>query len=77
MKATVYYSQLDSKLEVGKGALVWPINHSSPFVSNTKQAVTSPVIAIGKFGAFETQNTKYLPEVRMPKTLRKEGNVNA
>ena len=51
--------------EMGRPALVLPMDHPSPFVSNTKHIVTSPVVAMLQDGSFETLNTRYL---RSPKT---------
>lgn len=63
-KPVVRYSAL-IYCEVGKPALVKPINHPSASVFNTKDALTSNVISYDKnTGAFETRNTRYEADVR-------------
>lgn len=58
-KPIVYYRKLISCRE-GDGALVIPVNHPGEFVSNTCEALTSPVVRYDrKSGEFETQNTIY------------------
>lgn len=47
-------------LELGKGAYVYPVDHPSDLVSNTKLVYTSDVIAIHSDGSFETKNTHYI-----------------
>lgn len=50
---------------VGKGAMVWPVDHPnhlfSQNVSNETACFTSAVIRIGENGEFETLNTIYKP----------------
>lgn len=51
-------------LMVGRRALVFPLNHTNhvpgQMVSNTKLALTSPIVSIGpEKGKFETMNTIY------------------
>ena len=46
---------------LGFYAYVQPIDHTSPFVSNTKAVSTSRVIRIEKNGVFETANSIYVP----------------
>lgn len=45
-------------IKVGLRALVLPINHPSPNVSNKRVCITTPVIASWPTG-FETKNTIY------------------
>jgi hypothetical protein len=45
-------------------AYLFPINHSSPFVSNTKHVITSPIVHIeynefNEIEKIETENTIY------------------
>lgn len=63
MKPTVKY-QADSivgSLKVGKSAMIKPINHTSPYVSNTQHVYTSTVVKINADNSFETMNTLYVP----------------
>jgi hypothetical protein len=60
-KATVNYATIEGELRVGFSALVWPINHTSPWVSNKGIARTSAVVHIGENGEFETMNSIYKP----------------
>lgn len=50
---------------VGHRVVILSTNHPSPFVTNTREVLTSPVEATfvlnGKFG-FSTRNTVYLEE---------------
>ena len=48
---------------VGDHALVEPINHTSPLVSNTTTVLTSRIVRLGEDGEFETENTIYRPNV--------------
>lgn len=48
-------------LRKGDSAIVTPVDHPSPLVSNQKAAWTSPVLAINQDGSFETENTLYIP----------------
>jgi len=63
MKKIVKYSKLYGELELNRSAIVWPINHTSEYVSNTKWATTSAVIRIGENGEFETENSIYQPQL--------------
>ena len=51
--------------DVGSCAIVEPINHPNHVkgqqVSNTKPVITSPIVRIGAWGEFETENTIYRP----------------
>jgi len=63
MKLIVKY-QSDSiigSLKVGKSAMIKPIDHTSPFVSNTQHVFTSTVVKVSPDGSFETINTLYVP----------------
>ena len=69
-KATVHYrpSQYDL-IKVGASATVFPIDHTSPFVSNEKVCFTSTVQSYNReTGVFETLNSIYKP-------LKEETNV--
>ena len=55
-----YVPSSDTFIEVGKGALVRPINHQSDLVSNTQLVITSPVLKLETCGKFETHNTIYV-----------------
>lgn len=62
IKPVVYYIDVGN-LTLGQPAMVLPINHPSPFVSNQKWVRTTPVSAIrpGALGPrFETKNTIYV-----------------
>ena len=49
-------------ITIGYPAFVWPIDHTSPLVSNTKLVETSMVLSHNKeSGRFETENSIYLP----------------
>jgi len=62
-KPTVHYVR-DSLQWAYNGVMLKPIDHTSPLVSNTRMARTSPVIAWDKeTGRIETKNTIYIPEV--------------
>ncbi|MBC8737101.1 hypothetical protein F6X40_09800 [Paraburkholderia sp. UCT31] len=55
-----YVSLLHCK--VGQSAVVLPVDHQSPLVSNTKYVRTSVVLAYDTVtGEFETCNTRYQP----------------
>ena len=63
-KATVHYrpSQWDI-IKVGCSATVFPVDHTSPWVSNTKVCFTSAVQSLGPGeGEFETMNSIYKPK---------------
>lgn len=60
-KPMVGYKNVEH-LELGQSALVFPVDHPSPLVSNKKWILTSPVIKIEDDGqVFETLNTIYAP----------------
>jgi hypothetical protein len=63
IKPIVYYDDsADSYIAVGHRAMVYPLNHESKLVSNTKAVITSFVIDYDeKTGEFETLNSKYRP----------------
>lgn len=60
-KPIVHYSELHY-CKVGLFALVEPVDHPSPVVSNSRVVRTSAVKSYDKStGEFETRNTKYKP----------------
>jgi hypothetical protein len=59
LKPTVHYKDIGFKPEVGACAFVWPLDHQSPRVSNTREVMTSTVVRVGINGEFETKNTIY------------------
>lgn len=62
-KPTVHY-RIDehSYVVVGQSAMVRPVDHPSPLVSNKTYAKTSPVVMVDyDSGVFETENTRYVP----------------
>jgi len=62
-KPTVHYdASKGAHIYEGFKALVYPIDHTSEWVSNTKMVTTSKVIRHDvKSGEFETMNTIYKP----------------
>lgn len=60
-KIVHYDATKKSLIAVGMSAIVKPIDHTSPLVSNKKLVVTSRVIAKHKCGRFETENSIYVP----------------
>jgi hypothetical protein len=42
-------------------AYVEPVDHTSPYVSNTRAVTTSRVIRVENNGVFETMNSIYIP----------------
>lgn len=60
-----FFEHPAANLALGKSTVVWPLDHPSPLVSNTKPVWTSPVIRLGPRGEFETENTIYRPNVVM------------
>ena len=48
-------------VELDKQALIAPMTHTSPYVSNTRYVITSTVVRIGENGEFETKNSIYRP----------------
>ena len=63
MKPTVQYDPtLFHSILLGNSALVYPLDHTSPYVSNTKLVKTSKVVFYNETtGEFETLNTLYKP----------------
>lgn len=68
MKPTVRFKDL-IYLSLGQPAMITPIDHPSPLVSNTGPVLTSNVVKINQDGvhdesspSFETENTLYIPE---------------
>lgn len=57
MKPVVHY-QVAVLPPIGGSAYVYPVDHPSPLVSNTKAVRTSPVVRIDG-DEFETENTIY------------------
>lgn len=52
-------------VKVGHQAIIMPLDHESPLVSNTTTALTSPVIRVfTEIEGFETANTIYVKEVQ-------------
>lgn len=58
MKRTVHYDKALVAPEVGFSAVVMPLDHTSPNVSNVKPCWTSQVVAVDGED-FETLNTFY------------------
>ena len=56
-----YDPGLTGQIVLGKSVLVYPLTHTSPYVSNMRHATTSVVIRIGENGEFETKNSIYRP----------------
>lgn len=64
MKPIVRYTPIPDHdfIEAGYRALVLPVDHPSPYVSNTRSVSTSRVLSHNKdTGEFETLNTIYKP----------------
>jgi hypothetical protein len=61
MKAVVHYKDIIGEPDIGKQVMLLPVDHTSPFVSNTKYILTSRVKAVHVDGWFETKNTHYQP----------------
>ena len=62
-KKVVMYKPQDDIIRVGYNAYVYPIDHTSDLVSNTKLVSTSKVVSYNsKTGEFETQNSIYKPQ---------------
>lgn len=63
MKPIVHYdNEHIPTLMVGKSVVVFPINHSSPLVSNGGvPALTSPIVKLEGCGVFETEHSRYIP----------------
>lgn len=63
-KPIFYYDPLvkPCQVNVGMGAIIWPLTHNSRTVSLTKHILTSPVIRNNDLtGEFETENSIYKP----------------
>lgn len=62
-KPTVHCKMIEpvSKYRIGDRAVVFPRDHTSPYVSNVGPATTSPIVALG-LNSFETMNTYYICE---------------
>lgn len=64
MKPTVKFKDVNRFTQVGFITLVFPIDHTSDDVSNTKWAITSPVVSVTiqdkQIVEFETENTRYI-----------------
>lgn len=53
-------------VKVGHCAIVFPIDHPDvELVSNRKPVLTSPIVRVGPWGEFETQNSIYRPHPAM------------
>ena len=67
MKLMVFYKITpETFIEVGKSAFVFPLNHTSSDVTNTKLVCTSEVISYEEeTGCFETLNTCYKPKIKL------------
>lgn len=51
-----------TEIVVGESCTLYPLDHPSPYVSNTTYAYTSPVVAYDSAtGEIETQNMVYIP----------------
>lgn len=61
-KPVVLYSFVIEPITLYSPAVVKPINHRSPLVSNKTLAITSPVVKIVNDHCFETENTIYKEE---------------
>ena len=62
MKPIVHYTpNINQHIVVGNRAIVWPIDHTSPLVSNTQYCCTSKVLSIEADESFETLNSRYIP----------------
>ncbi len=62
-KKTVQYdvSRGTVGIAVGCSATVWPIDHTSPRVSNNYVCYTSTILRVEPDGEFETMNSIYKP----------------
>lgn len=62
-KKVVHYRPTSNDfIKLGHGALVYPVDHTSASVSNTKPVRTSQVIGFNPIeGGFETMNSIYRP----------------
>lgn len=65
-KIVHYHAFMGESIVVGHPALIYPLDHPSPDVSNTKMAITSLVISVDReTGDFETENTRYVALVEV------------
>ena len=61
-KATVQYRPSNFPIVEGTSAWVYPVDHTSPMVSNKQIARTSRVLSYDRHtGVFETMNSIYKP----------------
>ena len=60
-KPVVFYRPVEGgRILLGKPAIVMPTNHPGPYVSNTKEIITTPVeVYDPRDGEFHTRNTIY------------------
>jgi hypothetical protein len=71
-----YDTFLPFKIVAGESALVFPVDHPSPLVSNGKFITTSRVMYHNKTtGVFETQNTRYIPDTWEEGVLANEMDI--
>lgn len=62
MKPVVhYYKGSNTNIVVGDRVTLWPVDHTSPYVSNENYAITSRVVEVFENGVFETLNSRYVP----------------
>lgn len=58
----VYYRPSHEDIIVkGYPGCVFPVNHTSEYVSNTKYVITSKIQNVWPNGEFETENSHYIP----------------
>ena len=61
-KPVVHYRELCFPPVIGESAALYPVDHPSPYVSNTRVATTSAVVSYDEAtGELETENTIYMP----------------
>jgi hypothetical protein len=62
VKPIVNYSWLAADPVVGGRALLRPVNHPSPHITNGERVLTSTIVSVMDDGeGFETLNTVYVP----------------
>jgi len=63
MKIVHYKPDPDQIIRVGRGTIVYPIDHpDTDNVSNTKPVITSRVLSVNLLtGEFTTENSRYIP----------------
>ncbi len=77
MKPLVFFKDRpDNYIREGHCAIVTPINHPGPLVTNTKPIVTTRVLKVWPCGGFDTKNTRYRKEGYTGKWAR-QGELNA